>query len=71
MAKTFKGIVAKIDHDGFGFIARGMEQVFFHHSAVERVSFGQLELGRAVEYELADGPCPLHDGPHAVAVRPI
>ena len=73
MTGTIKGIIAKLD-DGCGAIARGSQLVYFHHTVVEGIRFGQLETGRTVEYELADNPCPLQagyqGGPQAIAVRP-
>lgn len=69
-----KGTIIKISDCSSGFIISGSKEVFFHHSALEWGSFGQLEEGQAVEYELYDGPSPLHfgypGGPQAISVRP-
>jgi cold shock CspA family protein len=59
----------------FGFIAAQPREVFFAASSVEWVNFAELVEGQTVEYELCDGPKPLHigyrGGPQAALVRPI
>ena len=70
-----KGTIIKLSDCKFGFIAGSGGEVFFHRSAVECGSFDQLEAGQTVEYELYDGPTPLHigypGGPQAVSVWPL
>ena len=70
-----KGTIIGLSDCNFGFIASDSKKVFFHHSAMEWGSIGQLEEGQAVEYELYDGPSPLHfcypGGPQAISVWPL
>lgn len=61
-----QGTIKKLISDkGFGFIAGDGEELFFHHSAVEGVSFENLREGQTVEYSEGRGP----KGPRAEAVR--
>ena len=70
-----EGTISRLADGRFGYITGDSGDVYFHHSAVEWVRFSQLEEGQAVEYELYDGPSPLHvgypGGPQAVSVRPV
>ena len=54
-----------ISEKGFGFIEGDREDLFFHHSEVQGVSFEELREGQLVEYELGHGP----KGPRAESVR--
>lgn len=61
-----QGKVKKVISDkGFGFIEGDGEDMFFHHSSVEGVSFEELQEGQMVEYEVGSGP----KGPRAEHVR--
>ena len=54
-----------ISEKGFGFIEGDQEDLFFHHSEVQGVSFEELREGQLVEYEVGHGP----KGPRAESVR--
>ena len=54
-----QGTIKTIQTDrGFGFIApdSGAEDLFFHHSAVERPTFEELREGQRVEFEPGSDP---------------
>jgi cold shock protein len=53
-----KGIIRRlVEYRGFGFIqSDDGRSVFFHRSAVRYVSFGELQEGQAVEFEIEDTP---------------
>jgi CspA family cold shock protein len=53
-----KGIIRRlVEYRGFGFIqCDDGRSVFFHRSAVQDMSFGELREGQAVEFEIADTP---------------
>ena len=50
---------------GFGFVEGDRDDMFFHHSDVEGVSFEDLREGQTLEYEIGRGP----KGPRATRVR--
>ena len=61
-----EGTIKRITDKGFGFITNGSERdMFFHSSAVEGVSFDELQEGQRVVYEVGQGP----KGPRAEHVR--
>ena len=61
-----QGKIKKLVADrGFGFIAGDKEEFFFHHSAVEGVTFEELQEGQTVDYEVGQGP----KGPRATSVK--
>ena len=46
-----------VEYRGFGFIqSDDGRRVFFHRSSVRQVSFGELQEGQAVEFEVEDTP---------------
>ena len=60
------GKIKKVVTDkGFGFIEGDRDDMFFHHSSVEGVTFEELREGQTVEYEVGQGP----KGPRAEHVR--
>lgn len=63
-----EGTIKRKTDKGFGFIGtNGGEDVFFHSSAVEGVTFDELREGQRVEFVEGSGP----KGPRAESVRPI
>ena len=55
-----QGIIKKLTDRGFGFIDTGGKDLFFHHSALQNISFEELREGQAVEFEEGQserGPC--------------
>ena len=61
-----EGVIKKLVLDkGFGFIAAGNSELFFHHSACEDVDFDSLQEGQTVEFTEGSGP----KGPRAENVR--
>lgn len=50
---------------GFGFVEGDRDDIFFHHSEVQGVSFDELREGQTLEYEIGRGP----KGPRAEKVR--
>lgn len=65
-----EGTIKKLVMDkGFGFIEgeNGQRDTFFHHSAVEEISFDDLTIGQRVSFEIGEGP----KGPRAENVRCI
>lgn len=62
-----EGTIKRLTDKGFGFIDTGTNQdMFFHSSNVEEVSFEQLREGQRVTYVEGRGP----KGPRAEQVRP-
>ena len=56
------------DDKGFGFISSAAgNDIFFHMSNVEGVSFADLRVGQRVSYVEGSGP----KGPRAENVRPL
>jgi CspA family cold shock protein len=67
------GVIKKLVADrGFGFIRGDREEVFFHVSAVEGVSFEELQEGQSVDFEIdaSEDPRRRNKGPRASVVRP-
>ncbi|MDA0282147.1 MAG: cold shock domain-containing protein [Planctomycetota bacterium] len=63
-----EGTIKKLTDKGFGFIATPTgEDMFFHHSNLEGVSFEELDEGQKVSFNKGQGP----KGPRAENVRPI
>jgi len=61
-----EGTIKRITDKGFGFIDNGTQQdMFFHSSSVEGVSFDELREGQRVTYTIGEGP----KGPRAENVR--
>ena len=61
-----QGTIKKLVSDkGFGFIEGERGELFFHHTAVEGVSFEALREGQSVEYTEGRGP----KGPRAESVK--
>lgn len=61
-----QGTIKKLVSDkGFGFIEGERGELFFHHTAVEGVSFETLREGQSVEYTEGRGP----KGPRAESVK--
>ena len=60
------GKIKKVLPDkGFGFIAGGGNDLFFHHSALKGVTIEELSEGQTVKYEIGEGK----KGPCAVSVQ--
>lgn len=60
------GSIKKLVADrGFGFIDGDQEELFFHVSDVQGVSFEELQEGQRVEYDIGQG----RKGPCATSVR--
>lgn len=63
-----EGTIKKVTDKGFGFIDTGTgEDMFFHLSNLEGVTFDQLYEGQRVSYTAGRGP----KGPRAENVRPL
>jgi len=63
-----QGTIKKLTDKGFGFIATGAgPDLFFHVSALDGVTFEQLQEGQPVSFEEGQGP----KGPRAENVRPL
>ena len=63
-----EGTIKKLTDKGFGFIDTGTgEDMFFHNSNLEGVSYDQLQEGQRVSYTEGRGP----KGPRAENVKPI
>lgn len=63
-----EGTIKRITDKGFGFIDTGKGQdMFFHSSNLEGVSYEQLREGQRVSYNEGQGP----KGPRAENVRVI
>lgn len=60
-----QGTIRKLTEKGFGFIEGERGDIFFHHSALEGVSYDSLREGQTVEYEEGSGP----KGPRAENVK--
>ena len=61
-----QGTIRKIVSDkGFGFIADGADELFFHRTSVEGAEFDELREGDSVEFTKGDGP----KGPRAENVK--
>jgi CspA family cold shock protein len=63
-----QGTIKRLTDKGFGFIDTGTDKdMFFHSSALEGVSYDDLQVGQRVSYNEGRGP----KGPRAENVRPI
>ncbi len=63
-----EGTIKRLTDKGFGFIDTGSKQdMFFHSSNVENVSFEELREGQRVSYVEGHGP----KGPRAEQVTPV
>ena len=63
-----EGTIKRLTDRGFGFIDTGSgEDMFFHSSNVEGVSYEELQEGQRVSY--TEGHVP--KGPRAENVRPV
>ncbi len=63
-----EGTIKRITDRGFGFIdTGGGEDMFFHSSNVEGVSYEELQVGQRVSYTEGRGP----KGPRAENVKPV
>lgn len=62
-----QGTIKRITDKGFGFISPdgGNNDMFFHSSALEGVTFEELREGQRVSYSVGQGP----KGPRAENVR--
>ena len=66
--KMAEGTIKRLTDRGFGFIDTGSDQdMFFHSSTVEGVSFEELQEGQRVSYTEGRGP----KGPCAENVKPV
>ena len=63
-----EGTIKKLTDKGFGFIdMENGEDMFFHHSNLEGVSYDDLQEGQRVSFNKGQGP----KGPRAENVRVI
>ena len=63
-----EGTIKRVTDRGFGFIDTGSgEDMFFHMSNLEGVTFEELQEGQRVSYTEGRGP----KGPRAENVRPV
>ena len=63
-----EGTIKKLMDKGFGFIDTGSSQeMFFHSSAVQGVTFDELREGQKVTFVEGQGP----KGPRAEQVTPV
>ena len=63
-----EGIIKRLTDRGFGFIDTGGGQdIFFHSSNLDGVSYEELREGQRVSYTEGSGP----KGPRAENVKPI
>lgn len=63
-----EGTIKRVTDKGFGFIDTGSSNdMFFHSSALEGVSFDDLREGQRVSYNVGQGP----KGPRAENVQLI
>jgi len=61
-----EGTIKRVTDKGFGFIStRSGKDLFFHSSALEGVTFAEIQEGQRVTYEEGLGP----KGPRAENVR--
>ena len=66
--KMAEGTIKRLTDKGFGFIETGTDNdMFFHMSNVEGVSYEELQEGQRVSYNPGQGP----KGPRAENVKPI
>ena len=63
-----EGTIKRLTDKGFGFIDTGTNQdMFFHSSNVEGITFDELKEGQQVTYTEGHGP----KGPRAENVTPV
>ena len=63
-----EGTIKRLTDKGFGFInTGGGEDMFFHSSSLDGVSFEELREGQKVSYTAGRGP----KGPRAENVKPV
>ncbi len=63
-----EGTIKRLTDRGFGFIETGSgDDMFFHSSALEGVSYEELQVGQRVSYTEGRGP----KGPRAENVKPV
>ena len=63
-----EGTIKRLTDRGFGFIETGSgDDIFFHSSGIEGVSFEELQVGQKVSYTEGRGP----KGPRAENIKPI
>ncbi len=62
-----QGTIRKLTDKGFGFIGGESGDLFFHVSALQDVTFEELQEGQAVEYVESQGD----KGPRAESVRVV
>ena len=63
-----EGTIKRLTDRGFGFIETGSgDDIFFHSSGVEGVSYEELQVGQKVSYTEGRGP----KGPRAENIKPI
>jgi cold shock CspA family protein/ribosome-associated translation inhibitor RaiA len=64
-----RGVVCKLfPHEGYGFILKeGGGEVYFHRNAVRGLTFGELEDGTEVTFNVEEG----EKGPQATVVKPV
>jgi CspA family cold shock protein len=63
-----EGTIKRLTDRGFGFIDTGNdEDIFFHSSSLEGVSYDELQEGQRVSYTEGRGP----KGPRAENVKPV
>jgi CspA family cold shock protein len=63
-----EGTIKKLMDKGFGFIkTTGPKDIYFHSSALQGVTFDQLEVGQKVSF--TEGTSP--KGPCAENVKPV
>lgn len=67
ITKHGQGIIKKLMEQGFGFIMTDGNDLFFHSSKVQSVSFNDLHEGQMVAYTEGQGP----RGPCAENVKPV
>ena len=53
-----EGTIARLTDRGFGFISpkEGGNDIFFHATVLQGVSFDELKEGDSVTYEIGEGP---------------
>lgn len=63
-----QGIIKRVIRDrGFGFIrSTDGQEIFFHRSTLQQMTFDGIKEGEAVEFEMEKG----EKGPRATSVRP-
>jgi CspA family cold shock protein len=63
-----QGTIKRVIRDrGFGFIrSTDGQEIFFHRSTLQQMTFDGIKEGEAVEFEMENG----EKGPRATSVRP-